>query len=216
MLQKTVLTLALLSAIASAELKEKGPFIGLDYQMINADSRYETSDIGKTPGSGNAFQFPSFYNSGDSNVLNLKVGYQYYVTRLYIAISQPNEKYDTYSIKSTLYDANFEYIPVFYQNNSFGIRGVFGVAIGLSDNEMYDMSSGVQAQQELLDFTNNSQQRIMYGFQLGVIGELDMGLSLELGFRLRRGNLIEFTDGTNEVTVSTKRQEYYLGVNYLF
>ena len=208
MLGRILLSVALASTMAMAELKEKGPFIGVDFQQISADNLYETS--------GSAFPYPRFKNEGDFSDINLKIGYQYYVTRLYFSVSQPDEQYDTYSVKSTEYDMNFEYVPVFYYDSGFALRGVFGAAVGMSDNELYGLSDGVKEQQELLGFTNNNQQRIIYGWQLGLMVEMDLGLSLELGWRQRHGTLIEFTDETNKVTIETKRQQYYLGINYLF
>lgn len=208
MLGRILLSAVLLSSIALADLKDKGPFIGIDLQQVNADGLYETS--------GTAFPYPRTDASSNFTNVNLKVGYQYYVTRLYVSISQTDEQYSSYSVKSTLYDMNFEYVPLFYHNENFGIRGIFGVSIGLSDNELYGLSDGVKEQQDILGFTKNNQQRIMYGFQAGVMAELDFGISLELGWRQRHGHLIEFTDNTNKVTVSTKRQQYYLGINYLF
>ena len=208
MLGHILVSVALVSTMAFAELKEKGPFAGIDFQQISADNLYETS--------GAAFPFPRFDNSSDFSNLNVKVGYQYYVTRLYLSLSQPDEKYDTYAVKSTEYDMNFEYVPLFYYNSGFAFRGVFGAAIGISDSELYGMSDGVEEQHNILGFTKNRQQRIVYGWQLGLIVEMDLGVSLELGWRQRFGNLIEFTDGTNKATIETKRQQYYLGLNYLF
>lgn len=208
MLGRILVSVALASTMAMAELKEKGPFIGIDFQKISDDSLYETS--------GSAFPYPRYSNKGDFNNVNFKLGYQYYLTRLYLSVSQPDTTYDTYSVKSTEYDMNFEYVPVFYYDSGFALRGIFGASIGMSDNELYGLSDGVKEQHEILGFTKNSQQRIIYGWQAGIMVEMDIGLSLELGWRQRHGTLIEFTDQTNKVTVETKRQHYYLGLNYLF
>jgi len=217
---RVILALVLLGSLSLAQelqeelkneresLKGKGFFVGIDIERIKADTRYST-------GSQN-----TLYNIENSkNTYNepaLKLGYQYYFTRVYLKYSQLDEKTDDYTMESTLYEANVEYLPVIYRGNSYALRLITGLAVGFTKNDLTGLSTQMQNQLAVTDVTDSSDTQVMYGAQIGLMYEMSMGLSAELGYRYRRGNLLEAEADAGNTTFESKRKQLYLGFNYMF
>jgi hemolysin activation/secretion protein len=200
----TFLLLLLASfAYAQEELKTKGFFIGVDYEKLKMDSRYKST-------------LYNYANEGSYSEPAFKLGYQYYFTRIYLKYSNVEESYPEYTVDSTSYEADFEYIPVLYRDDSFALRLIAGVSMGYSDNELKNLNSTLDAYHTSLGLTNFNQKQAIYGVQMGLMLEMSMGLSGELGYRYRRGNVMEFEDDSGDITVMTKRRQLYVGLNYLF
>jgi len=199
------LILILLSTLSMAEeLKGKGFFLGVDLERINVEGTYSS-------------KLYNFENDESYTRPAFKVGYQYYFTRVYFKYSQLQEDYVPYDVDSDSYEANVEYIPILYRADSYAIRLMVGASIGYTDNEMKDLDpSSIGNVHEALGLNDYSQKKAIYGFQLGVMMELSVGLSAELGYRYREGNLLEFDDDSGDITVETKRKQYYMGLNYMF
>ena len=215
MIKKIVLATALLATAANAEIQQKGFFVGVDFSKMKSDIKYETSD-GNVPA---AFPYTGYDSTSSDSIPSLKVGYQYYFTRVYARVNSyelEDTSRDKYKIKAKTYELNAEYIPVFYmsEKHSWDIRGIFGFGLGYSDAKITEGDIGLAP--ALSTSFNDSQKNIEYGYQLGMMIETDIGLSGELGYRYRTGNVIEFTDGQNNSTFMVKSREFYLGLNYLF
>lgn len=210
MIKKIAITSMLISSLAYAEVKQKGFFAGLDYAMKSVDLKYENTGL--------AFPFSSYTAATTDKKVSLKVGYQYYFTRIYARVENfhyhDSEK-NRYSIKGRTYEANVEYLPVLYMEKSkkWDIRGIVGIGIGYQKNTLYDYNAQLLPSEPL---NGESQTHIEYGAQFGVVVETDFGINMECGLRARKGDLLEFTDTTNNATFLYYAKEYYLGVNYLF
>jgi len=219
---KIILSILLLSTCLFAEdisteenntterkkLKAKGFFIGVDFENIDAETRYKydsQSHVNNIPNSTDKYNEPAF-----------KLGYQYYYTRLYFKYSSLDEKTQDYTIASKSYEINAEYIPIFYRGNRYAIRGIFGVSIGYMDSEIKDFSDRFATEAQSVGLTDHEDKQAVYGAQIGLMYEMSNGLSAEVGYRYRGGNLIESDNGTDKVTFETKRKQLYLGINYLF
>jgi opacity protein-like surface antigen len=222
---KTAISIWLLSTCLSAEesgtegffdeevqgdrLKEKGLFIGIDYESIEAETRYRVSSQNKLyniPGSSSdTYKEPAF-----------KLGYQYRYTRIYFKYSTLDEKAEDYTVKSSSYEVNTEYLPIFYRGDTYAIRGLFGGAIGYLDSDLKDLSDRLAEEAEFVGLTDFSDKQALYGIQIGMMLEMTNGLSAELGYRYRRGHLLESENSDGTVTFETKRKQWYLGLNYLF
>jgi len=215
-----VLALVMLSTLSLAQelqeevksekesLKGKGFFIGVDFEHIKADTRYSTNNqntINNIPNKEDTYNKPA-----------LKLGYQYYFTRVYFKYSQVDEKTNDYTVESTLYEVNVEYIPVIYRGNSYALRLITGIAVGATKNDLTGLSSRMDVQLLATDVTDSSDTEVMYGAQIGLMFEMSMGLSAEIGYRYRRGNLLEVEASSGNTTFETKRKQIYLGLNYLF
>jgi len=190
------------------KLKAKGFFIGVDFENIDAGIMYRVdsqNSLFNIPGSSDTYIEPAF-----------KVGYQYYYTRVYFKYSNLDEKTQDYTVESTSYEFNVEYLPVFYRGGSYAIRGLLGTAIGYMDSDLKNLSARLIQEAEFVGLTDFSDKQALYGIQLGVMFEMTNGLSADLGYRYRRGNLLESDNGTDSVTFETKRRQLYLGLNYLF
>jgi len=191
-----------------SKLQAKGFFIGVDYEQIEADIRYKVDSQNHLYNIANAtetYKEPAF-----------KIGYQYYYTRLYFKYSSLEEKTLDYIVKSKSYELNAEYIPIFYRGNSFAIRGIFGVGLGYLDSDLSDISTRFAEELKFVGFEGYSDKQALYGAQIGLMLELTMGLSAEVGYRYRRGHLLESENSDGKVTFETKRKQLYVGLNYLF
>jgi opacity protein-like surface antigen len=189
-------------------LKEKGLFIGIDYESIDADTRYTVNSQNKLfniPGSSDTYTEPVF-----------KLGYQYRYTRIYFKYSTLDEKTQDYTVKSSSYEVNTEYLPIFYRGDMYAVRGLFGVAIGYLDSDVNDLSDRLAEEAKFVGLTDFSDKQALYGIQIGVMLEMTNGMSAELGYRYRRGHLLESENSDGSVTFETKRKQLYLGLNYLF
>ena len=190
------------------KLKAKGFFIGVDFENIDAETRYKfdtQNHLNDIPNSSDKYNEPAF-----------KLGYQYYYTRIYFKYSSLDEKTQDYTVESTSYELNAEYIPILYRGDSYAIRGFFGVAAGYMDSEIKDFSNRFAQEADAVDLNDYSDKQAVYGVQIGLMYEMSNGLNAELGYRYRRGNLLESDNGTDSVTFETKRRQLYLGLNYLF
>jgi len=207
MLKKILILTLLLHTVLSAQTKEKAFLIGVDIKYTKMHTVYETSG---------EFAYPRFVNDDTQNVPALKLGYQYYFTRIYLEYSKIHENYEAYSIRSKFFDLNWEYVPVFYKGKDYNIRGIFGVSIGINYTRMYNLKREVLDQHVVGLLVDFEQNHLMYGFQLGGVYELHNGLAIDLGLRIRKGDLIQMKEETQQVSIKTDRQEYYIGFNYLF
>ena len=189
-------------------LKAKGFFIGVDYEKVDAETRYKVNSqnqLNNIPTSSDTYNEPAF-----------KVGYQYYYTRLYFKYSTLDEKTQDYTMSSKSYELNTEYIPIFYRGDSYAIRGIFGVALGYMDSELKDLSTGFTEEAKFVGLDDRDDKQAVYGIQVGLMFEMTNGLIAEAGYRYRRGNLLESDNSDGSVTFETKRKQLYLGLNYLF
>ncbi len=189
-------------------LRGKGFFIGFDLESIKADTRYSTSSTNSLytiRDNEDTYTEPAF-----------KAGYQYYFTRVYFKYSQVDEKTDDYTVESTSYEANIEYIPVLYRAKTYVVRLITGLAVGFTKNDLSGLSANIQEQLDFTDATDSSDTQAIYGAQIGVMIEMSRGLSAELGYRYRRGNLLETEADSGDTTFQTKRKQFYLGMNYMF
>ena len=212
MIKKIVLATSLLVTLAQAEIDQRGFFVGLDLSSTSTNLKYDNNAF------GTAFTVKGYGGESSENTLSYKVGYQYYFTRIYARMSSYEYKDATrnkYTIKGTNYEINADYIPTFYtnKNKTWNIRGVFGLGVGYSSSKLenYDpnlLPAGLTA--------GDAKNLMEYGYQIGIMSETSIGLSVELGLRYRQGNLLEFTDGQNDSTFFRDETAYYLGVNYLF
>ncbi len=212
MIKKIALATTLLATLVHAEIDQKGFFVGIDGSTQKTNLKYDNN------GFGTAFTVRPYSVESTQTALSYKLGYQYYFTRLYARVNDfkyEDSKKGKYTIKGTTYELNADYIPVFYtsENKEWAIRGVFGLGVGYSSSKLKNynvdlLPVGVGA--------DTAQNYMEYGYQAGVMGESFFGLSLELGLRFRQGNVLEFTDGQNEVTFFRDATEYYFGINYLF
>ncbi len=207
MLKKIIILTLLLNTLLSAQTKEKSFLVGVDIKYTKIDTVYETSG---------EFAYPRFVDGATQNIPAIKLGYQYYFTRIYLQYSKINENYEFYSIRSKFFDLNFEYIPVIYERSNYKVRGIFGVSIGLNYTRMYDLKRELLNQHKVALLEDYRQNHPMYGFQLGAVYELDFGLSVDLGLRIRKGDFTQMKEETQEMAIRTDRKEYYLGFNYLF
>jgi opacity protein-like surface antigen len=189
-------------------LKAKGFFIGVDFENIDADTRYRVNSqnaLFNIPNSSDKYNEPAF-----------KLGYQYYYTRVYFKYSSLDEKTQDYTVESTSYELDVEYLPIFYRGDSYAIRGLLGTAIGYIDSDLKNLSARLMQEAEFVGLSDLSDKQPVYGVQIGLVFEMTNGLSAEFGYRYRRGNLLESDNGTDSVTFETKRRQLYLGFNYLF
>ena len=210
MIKKIVIMSTLISSLAYAEVAQKGFFAGVDYASKSVNLKYENTGLVFTSNGYNA--------SPSDNTLSYKIGYQYYFTRVYARIAQ-YDYHDTeknhYSIDGTTYEINADYLPVLYmaKNKKWDLRGFVGIGVGYNRSRLYNYNTGLLPPTPL---TGENQSYIEYGWQIGIMAETETGVSVELGLRARKGDLMEFSDGTNNATFLYDTTEYYIGVNYLF
>jgi opacity protein-like surface antigen len=217
---RVVLALVMLSSLSLAQepqeeiksekesLKGKGFFIGIDLERVETDTRYSTSSslaIYRIADGDKTYTEPAF-----------KVGYQYYFTRIYFKYSQVDEATTDYTVDSSAYELNVEYMPVVYRGNSYAVRLFGGLSIGYTKNDLKDLSPRMIDQLALTGATDTSDTQALYGAQMGVMLEMSMGLSAEIGYRYRRGDLLEIQADSGDTTFKTKRKQLYVGLNYMF
>ena len=213
MTKKILLAGSLLAAtIANAEISQKGFFVGIDFSQSDYKISYE-----QTGGITNPY-----IASDNENSTSFKVGYQYYFARLYgryNSFKYNDTKKDYYKINGDVYELNADYIPVFYTNDSkvWNIRGIFGIGIGYNHSKTKDFNSNNLLPGGASGLGEGENQDYMeYGYQVGIMTETSIGLSIEAAYRARYGALQEFTDTSNRATFDLVTKEFYLGVNYLF
>ena len=191
-----------------SKLTGKGFFIGVDYEQVEATTRYKVdsqNQLSNIPNYTDKFNEPAY-----------KLGYQYYFTRLYFKYSTLEEETIDYTVDSTSYELNAEYIPIFYRGDSFAIRGIFGTSLGYIDSEVKDLSARLEQEAQFVGLTDFSDKEAIYGIQVGLMLEMSFGLSAELGYRYRRANVLESENSDGTVTFETKRKQLYMGLNYIF
>jgi len=217
MIKKIILISILTSTLLVAEtMKEKGFFLGLDVSHNMTEVSYRKSS--------SIVRYNNYSNFENYHPVSIKLGYQYYFTKVYLRFSDPITIQDTtryaYDIKTKVYELNADFIPILYrsENKKFAIKGVLGIAAGVNASEL------VEYDKRLFDPMNEdgtvdpgSQYNMNLGYNIGVMGEFDFGLNLELGYRFRSGMALEYSDkDKNEATFKLITKEVYLGVNYLF
>ena len=215
MIKKIVLASSLLvGTMASAEISQKGFFVGVDFSQSDYEIKYEKNSA--TSGTNN------YSAHGKENLTSFKVGYQYYFTRIYGRYNsfkyKDNEK-DYYKVDGDVYELNVDYIPVLYTNDTkvWNIRGIFGIGIGYNHSKVKDFNTNSLLPGGTSGLGEGENQDYMeYGYQVGIMSETSIGLSIEAAYRARYGTLQEFTDSANRATLDLVTQEFYLGVNYLF
>jgi len=219
MIKKIILISTLASTLLVAEtMKEKGFFVGIDGSTSSVNVAYAKSGSGITT---------SDYESDDRvSPLALKLGYQYYFTRIYARVNSSKTYTDQtlsrYEIKNQVMEMNVDFIPIFYiqEDQKWNIRGVFGLGIGLNKSNLVSYDARLDSIGTNLDpiLNTNTQYNMEYGYNIGLMSEFDFGLSGELGYRFRYGLTNEFSDedGSNEATFTLSTGEFYLGLNYLF
>ena len=169
----------LLTTVVNAQMKQKGFFVGVDMSMKSS-----TVDYDNNAASGGAFTINDYSSDSDEIALSHKFGYQYYFTRVYAKLAKyqhDDSSRDKYTIKGTTYEINTDYIPVLYVNDAktWDIRGVFGVGIGYNTSEISDYDVNLLP----VGIDGDRDEFLQYGVQIGVMAEMDIGLSLELGAR---------------------------------
>jgi len=220
MLKKIAAVSLITSSLLYGDIDARGVFIGLELGQMNAESSYDRTL--------NFTSAPKAYSSKEKYTdASLKLGYQYYFTRVYALIKKKKDLEDKaqglYKIQNQTVELNVDYLPLFYMNDNknFTIRGIFGLGIGANKSKLleYDPSldtTGTVAR--ALD--KESQMHMEYGYQLGIMCETSIGFNLELGYRVRYGDLLEFTNDKNDqgdkVSFDLYSNEYYIGLNYLF
>jgi len=219
MIKKIILISTLTSTLLVAEtMKEKGFFIGLDASTSSVNIAYEKSGSGITT---------SDYESDDRvTPVALKFGYQYYFTRVYARINSSktysDQSLSRFEIKNQVIEMNIDFIPILYihEDQKFNVRGVFGLGIGANKSSLVSYDARLDAIGTNLDpiLNKETQYNMEYGYNIGLMSELDFGLSGEIGYRFRYGLTNEFSDkeGSNEATFTLSTGEFYLGLNYLF
>jgi len=214
MIKKTALLSLIASTLLFGDISQKGFFVGADLSQNSAVVAYDNN----ANGSSTSITVRPYDNSYSKTIPSFKVGYQYYYTRVYARYSSfdysDNER-EKFSIKGSIYEMNADYVPLMYisKNKSWDIRGVVGFGVGYNDSSLNVKDIGLLPAGESI---NGSQQYMQYGYQLGLMCETSSGISIEMAYRVRYGNLQEFTDGANQSTFDLETQEFYLGVNYLF
>ena len=216
MIKKIVLASSLLvGTMASAEISQKGFFVGVDFSQSDYKVSYENDGT---------FTSAAYDVNDKENITSFKVGYQYYFTRVYGRYS--NFKYEDtaknhYTAKGSIYELNADYIPVLYTHSSkvWNIRGIFGIGIGYNDSKMDNFTDTLLiVGPASIPYDGKSQDYMEYGYQIGIMTETSIGLSVEAAYRARYGTLQEFTapSSADRATFDLVTQEFYLGVNYLF
>jgi len=217
MVKKIIIISTLVSTLLQAEMKEKGFFIGIDGSIGSADVSYANSG---------AFASSDYESNSKISALALKFGYHYYFTKVYARINKRVKYTDNtksyFELKNHVLELNVDYIPIFYmsKNKDWSLKGVFGVGCGFNKNSLINynlwLDTSGNNQDPILD--KKTQYSMEYGYNLGLIAELDFGLSVEAGYRYRSGILTQFSDkdAGNEATFDLSTKELYVGVNYLF
>jgi hypothetical protein len=218
MLKKVIVTSLLVSTLLQAQMKEKGFFVGIDGSTSSANIAYAKS--------GSAITTSDYESDDRVSALSLKLGYQYYFTKIYARVNKnitySDQSKDRFKVKNCVIEMNVDYSPIFYmpRNSNYIIRGVFGAGVGVNKSALTEYDARLDAIGTNLNpiLDKQTQYNMEYGYNLAIVGELDFGLSIEAGYRYRYGLLTEFSDETsgNEATFTLSTGEFFLGVNYLF
>lgn len=204
----------LVGTLAQAEIEQRGFFVGVDLSQKSSNVKYDNNANGILT----SITTLPYTNELSDMGTSLKVGYQYYFTRVYARYSSfdyKDEKRDKFTIKGAVYELNADYLPLFYVSESkeWNIRGIFGLGAGYNASDMSDYDVGLLPAGESAVGTQNYME---YGYQVGVMSQTSLGISVEAAYRVRYGNLQEFTDTANNSTFSLETKEFYFGLNYLF
>jgi hypothetical protein len=223
MIKKIAMMSMLVSTLLYADIDQKGFFVGVDFSQSDYELEYNHS----VDPTGFDYLISDYASSDEDNLYSVKAGYQYYFTRVYARYSKFDYK-DTnlnkYRIEGAVIELNADYLPVFYTSESkiWNIRGIFGIGVGYNESELKDYDpylfsvGDVGAGEQLSD---GKQHYMEYGYQIGVMSETSIGLSVEFAYRVRYGDLLEFTDSQTDSKTATfdlRTKEIYIGVNYLF
>lgn len=209
MIKKMAGLLIVGATLLSAQVKDKGFLVGLDLTQASIDSDYTTNGT---------LSYNDYANNWKKNYAGFKVGYQYYFTRVYFrynTFDYHDDKRNKFSAKGDAYEFNAEYLPVFYNNSdrSLMLRGIFGAMAGYTKTKIENYDTNLLP----VGVSDAAQNKFLYGFQLGLLLESDYDVSVEMGIRYRKGNIMEFVDVNDNAAIFTRKaQEYFLGVNYLF
>ena len=208
---KKLVGIALLGAatVASAQMKEKGVLVGVDYTNTKTELTHEN----------NVGAVKNYSQDVTNGTTGFKVGYQYYFTRIYFRynkIDLNDEKRDKYTIDGDRYELNAEYIPKFYENKdkSWMIRGLFGGMAGYNSSKVSVTDTNLLPTG--ITSTSVENNRFVYGFQAGLLLESKWGVSLEGGMRYRKNTYVDVDDGNYQSTFYGTDKEYFVGLNYLF
>ena len=225
MIKKIILISTLTSTLLVAEtMKEKGFFIGLDASTSSVNIAYEKK--------GSIIRASNYESDDRTSNAALKVGYQYYFTRVYLRIN-PSKTYKDqtsgyYEIKNQVVEMNIDYLPIFYiqEEQKWNIRGVVGLGIGVNKNGLVNYSKqNIDVYSNTADpiLNKETQYNMEYGYNIGLMSEFDFGLSAEIGYRFRTGLMGEYSDAVDgegktsyEAIFTLSTGEFYLGLNYLF
>ena len=197
----------------SVEVKDKGFFIGADLQAVLASSLYKLSTGGNV----------LYHYNNNSTVFspNVKLGYSYYTTRVYVAYSYMHEQYDAYKIRAHTLNAFADYTPNLYKTKDYNLDLVVGIGIGVNYSVMYAMDATIKSNHygngvKLPDDFKQSHLNIMP--EIGLLFELENSFSIEAGYRYMNTDVIENTSdiNSNGENIESVRNQVYLGVNYIF
>jgi hypothetical protein len=211
--------LLFLPLILMADIDSKGFFVGVDVSHKKSKVYYTNSNP-----NGLAIATDEYENIHSDTGVSFKLGYEYYFTRVYLRYNRFNyddKEKKLYKIEGITYEINIEYIPLIYKtkNDKFNIRGIVGSGVGynVSELEVYT-EDGYLLPSDV--FPCDSQRYMEYGFEIGILVESYWGISAEVGFRYRYGDLQEYTDDKgdqgNKASFDLKTEEFYFGLNYLF
>jgi len=207
-----LISLLALNTYAHEHTPVKGFFIGIEGAKVQPGITYKTVGAPTTD-----------HEIDDStNEMFLKLGYQYYNTKIYLMANEYKytESNDRYKIKGTHYEVDIDYIPTFYTAKEFPlkVKGVFGFAFGYSFSKLYDVKN-TEYILPVDHISSYSQKNYKYGIQIGVETVIDDHWGIEMGYKYRKGTLLDFKDdekGTNRVSYVEGSTRYYFGVNYVF
>lgn len=209
-MKKIVLGMLIGATILSAEVQQKGIFVGIDYTKTKTTLAYYSD--------GGAITTNDYEQKVNENYLGYKIGYQYYFTRVYFrynTIDYKDKKRDKFSLKGSEYEFNAEYLPALYtsKQKSWQIRGLVGAMAGYARVRAENPNGDLLPPNQ----TFKKQNNFLYGFQAGVMVQSEWGVNIEGGIRYKKGNLTEYADDKgNTAVLGATNREYFVGLNYLF
>ena len=216
MIKKIAILSTLVSTLLYGEIKDRGIFIGVDMARANGEVFY--TNKGAIPTS-------PYSTKQEQNIPSLKLGYQYYFTRIYGRINETKTYSDNvkdyFEVKTRLVELNVDYIPMLYQDDkkAVAIRGIIGAGVGINSSSLLSYHYFMDAPVSIMN--TKTQRSMEYGYNLGLIAEFNVGINFEIGYRFRSGVLDTFADveeGTASFVTAfeLETKEVYLGLNYLF
>ena len=222
MIKKIALITTLFSTLAYADMSEKGFFVGADVSTYsNAETAYSKKGTVITTANYQS-------NSSFITATSLKMGYQYYFTRVYMRVNNSttfkDETKNRFKIASQVIELNADYLPLLFKTDdeSFTLKGLIGVGVGANKSALKSYSAQIDVntgKPEDSILNQNTQWLMEYGGQLGfILNKTDSGLSFELAYRYRSGLMTQFTnqDDSYQATFKLMSSEFYLGANYMF